>query len=85
MDEQNLIAMINDESMFVNSVEFGPDGIHVSYQEKRLTSESTAVMSGITIIADSEKRQIVYEELQEFLRGVVDEALTDLRLYNEEN
>lgn len=74
-----LIKQFQEEQMFINSIEFGADSIMIAYQERHNQSESTSIMSTMIVAIDTEERAIVYEELQEALRELVDDGYINLR------
>ena len=64
---------------FVTNVAFGAETIEITFMEKREQSE--AIMMARTIVMDlnTEERLIVYSELQDRLRDLIDWGIIELR------
>jgi hypothetical protein len=63
--------------LFVTGVQFGENGIQVSYFESRLRNETGGVESALTIY--DPKDTDVIRDIQDALVALVDEFLTDIR------
>ena len=79
MSEFSLIESLNDEQIFINSVEFGADAIIITFQERRNVTESVAMLNSMTLAMDSDERIALYENLQSALSREVDEGYVFLR------